>query len=134
MLYKNMLCYYFLLTYNCFTKLCLFLLHNNMNELNVYINPLPLWKLPLTHSIPPLQVTAEHQAELLVLYSWFPLAVYTWVYKHMVVYICQGYCLSVSLAIPPPTLCLHVHSLSASLFLPCEQFHLYHLSRFHAYV
>ena len=34
-----------------------------MNQLYVYINPLPLGP-PSTHPIPPLQVNTEHQAEL----------------------------------------------------------------------
>ena len=40
--------FFFLLEYNCFTMLCQFLLYNNVNQLHVYIYPLP----PLPASYP----------------------------------------------------------------------------------
>ena len=74
-----------LLEYNCFTMLCQFLLYNKVNQLYVYIYPhIPsLLGLPPILPIPPLQVVTEHQADLTVLCSCFPLAV-----SHLVVYIC----------------------------------------------
>ena len=52
--------------------LCLFLLYNEVNQLYVYLYPLPLGP----PSLPPTYVITEHRAELLVLYSRFPLAIY----------------------------------------------------------
>ena len=67
-----------LLEYNCFTMLCEFLLYNKVNQLYVYIYPYisSLLHLPLTLPIPPLQVVTKHQADLPVLCSCFPLAIY----------------------------------------------------------
>ena len=70
----------------CFTLLCSFLLYNDMSQLYVYIFPLPLER-PTHTTIPPMQVTTEHQAELPVLYSGFPRVVSL----HLVVYICRCY-------------------------------------------
>ena len=64
---------FFLLGYSCFTVLCQFLLYNEVNQLYVYIYPLPLE--PPSPPIPPRQVITEHRAELPVLYSRFPLAI-----------------------------------------------------------
>ena len=52
------------LEYNCFTMLCYFLLYDKVNQIYVYIRPLPLGP-PSHHHIPPFEVTSEHQAELL---------------------------------------------------------------------
>ena len=58
--------------------LCQFLLYNKVNQLYVYIYPhIPsLLSLPPTLLIPPLQVVTKHQADLPVLCSCFPLAIY----------------------------------------------------------
>ena len=67
-----------LLEYNCFTVLCQFLLYNRENQLYVYIYcHIPsLLHLPPTLPIPLLQVVTKHRADLPVLYSCFPLAIY----------------------------------------------------------
>ena len=67
-----------LLEYNCFTMLCQFLLYNKVNQLYVYIYPhIPsLLHLPPTLPIPALQVDTKHLADLPVLCSCFPLAIY----------------------------------------------------------
>ena len=64
--------------YNCFTMLCSFLLYNKVNQLYVYIYPhIPsLLRLPPTLPIPPLWVVTKHRADLPVLCSCFPLAIY----------------------------------------------------------
>ena len=61
--------------------LCSFLLSNEMNQLYVYICPHPLWPPSQPpNPIPHILVIKEQQAELPVLYSSVPLAVYchTW--------------------------------------------------------
>ena len=67
-----------LLEYNCFTMLCEFLLYNKVDQLYVYIYPhIPsLLCLPPTFCIPPLWVVTKHRADLPVLCSCFPLAIY----------------------------------------------------------
>ena len=67
-----------LVEYNCFTMLCQFLLYNKVNQLYVYIYPhIPsLLLLPPTPPIPLLQVVTNHPADLPVLCSCFPLAIY----------------------------------------------------------
>ena len=69
--------HFILLEYNCFTMLYYFLLFNEVNQLYVYIYPFPLGP-PSQHPspIPPIWVIREHQAEPLVLYSSFTLAIY----------------------------------------------------------
>ena len=64
--------------YNCFTLLCQFLLYNKVNQPNVYIYPhIPsLLRLPPTLPLPLLQVVTKHQADLPLLCSCFPLAIY----------------------------------------------------------
>ena len=58
--------------------LCQFLLYNKVNQLYVYIYPhIPsLLHLPPTLPIPPLQGVTKHRADLPVLYSCFPLAIF----------------------------------------------------------
>ena len=72
--------------YNCFEMLCCFLLDNNMNQL--YVDLYPLCLEPPSHFplIPHLEVITEHQAELPVLYSRFPLAIY---FTHSSVYMLE---------------------------------------------
>ena len=67
-----------LLEYNFFTILCQFLLYTKVNQPYAYIDPhIPsLLSLPPTLPIPPLQVIAEHRADLPVLRCCFPLANY----------------------------------------------------------
>ena len=67
-----------LLECNCFTMVCQFLLYNNVNQLYVYIYPhIPsLLCPPPTLLIPPLQVDTKQRADLPVLCSCFPLAIY----------------------------------------------------------
>ena len=57
---------------------CEFLMYNKVNQLYIYIYPhiSTLLHLPPTLPIPPLQVDAKHQADLPVLCSFFPLAIY----------------------------------------------------------
>jgi len=63
---------FLLLEYNCFPVLCWFLLYNQVNQLHVYIHPLPL-EPPSYPLSPPI---TYHRAELPVVHSTFPLAVY----------------------------------------------------------
>ena len=85
--------------------------------INTYINSLP--DEPLFHSpIPLLQVIAEHQAELPVLHSSFPLAIY---------FMYGKVCVSILLSqFVPPTRCpapfRGLLSMSASLVLPANRF------------
>ena len=73
----------FVLERNCFTMLCYFLPFSEVNQLCIHVSP-PSWTyLPPTSPIP---LSSHHQAELPVLYSSFPLALYF----YMVVYICQS--------------------------------------------
>ena len=67
-----------LLEYNCFTMVCQFVLYNKVNQLYIYIYPhiSSLFHLPPTLPIPPLQVVTKHRADLPVLCSCFPLAIY----------------------------------------------------------
>ena len=66
-----------------------------MNQLNVYIYPLPLGPPSHSTAIPPLYVITEHRAELPVLHSRFPLAIY---FTYGSVYTS----ISISQFIPPP--------------------------------
>ena len=62
-----------LLEYNCFTVVCYFLLYNKVNQLYIYPH---ISSLPPILPIPPLYVVTEHRADLPVLCSCFPLAIY----------------------------------------------------------
>ena len=64
--------------YNCFTMVCQFLLYNKVSQLYIYIYPhiSSLLRLPPTLPIPTLQVVTKHRADLPVLCSCFPLAIY----------------------------------------------------------
>ena len=94
-----------------------FLLYNEVNQLYAYIYPLSLRPPLASH---PIEVFREHSAELPVLYSSFPLALY---FTHVSVYMSN----LISQFIPPSPswLCPCLFSMSASLFLPCKQVHLY---------
>ena len=68
---------YFSLEYNCFTML-VSAVQWSESAICIHISP-PSWTSPPhTHPglIPPIQVIKEHRAELPVLYSRFPLAIY----------------------------------------------------------
>ena len=105
--------HFILLEYNCFTMLYYFLLFNEVNQLYVYIYPFPLGP-PSQHPspIPPIWVIREHQAEPLVLYSSFTLAIY---FTHGSV--CRSISPNSSHSLCP-LLCPHVHSLCLCLY-PC---------------
>ena len=108
--------------------LCWFLLYNKENQLYGYIY-LSLLDLPPTPTVPPILVITEHQAELPVLLSTFPLAIY---FTHGSVYMS----IPVSPFIPhplPSTLSTHPFSVTASLLLSWKQVQVYHFSRYHIY-
>ena len=90
-----------------------------------------LLDLPLTPTlILSIQVITEHRAELLALSSRF-----SWLcVLHLVVYICQPQSPNSSHPSILHLMSTSLISMSASLFLPCKQVHLYHFSRFHIYV
>ena len=123
-----------LLEYNCFTMVSQFLLYNKVNQLYIYIYPhiSSLLHLPPTLPIPPLQVDTKHRADLPVLCSCFPLAIYVTfgsVYMSM----------PLSHFIPPypsPSPCPQVHSLRLCLY-SCRAPRLFRaifFLRFHIYV
>ena len=82
---------YVLLEYNCFTVLVVLLY--KVNQLNVYIYPLPL-ELSISPSHP--FRSSQHQAEVPVIYNSFPLAIYFThgsVYvKSLTSYLCLYHC------------------------------------------
>ena len=85
--------------------------------------------LPSILSLPPLQVITEHQAQLPVLCSNFPLASSL---THNSIYMST----LLSQFIPPSpclTVSMSLFSISASPSFPCKQVHQYHFSRFHIY-
>ena len=114
--------------------LCQFLLYNKVNQLHVYIYPhIPSFlHLPATLPIPPLQVVTKHRADLPVLCSCFPLAIYLTfgsVYMSMPLsHFIPAY--------PSPSLCPQVHSLCLCLyFCPALRFiRIIFFFRFHIYV
>ena len=103
-----------LLEYNCFTTVCYFLLYNRVNQL--YINICPhissLSCLPPTLPISPLLVVTKHGADLPVLCSCFPPAIY---FTFGSVYMSMPLSHFVP-AYPSPTLCPQVHSLCKTQF------------------
>ena len=110
--------------------LCQFLLYNKVNQLCVYIyissllNPPPI-SLPSSHSSRSSQSTELNSL-------CYTAASYQLHISCIVVLICQ--CCSLSPSHPPfPPLVSTSTFMSASLFLPNKQFHLYHFSRFHIY-
>ena len=110
--------------------LCQFLLYNEVNQLCVYIYPLPLGPPSHPTPIPPIQVVTEHRTELPVLHSKFPLAIQ---FTHGSVFMLN----LISQFFPPspsPAVSTCPFPMSMSLFLPYTQVHLYHFSRFHIYV
>ena len=65
--------YLFLLGYSCFKMLCSFLLYNEMNQLFVYIYPLPLAAALYNH--PSRSSQSMELSSLSYTYSRFPLAI-----------------------------------------------------------
>ena len=105
-----------LLEYNCFSMLCWFLLYNKVNQLYVYIYPhIPsLLRLTPTLPIPPFSVVTKHRADLPVLCSCFPLAIY---FGSVYMLMLLSHFVPAS---PSPTpVSSSPFSTSASLFLPC---------------
>ena len=89
-----------------------------------------LLHLPPTLPIPPLWVITEPWAELPVMYSRFPLAIY---FTHGSVFMPN----LISQFIPPSPsspMSTRLFSMSVFLFLPCKWVHLYHFSRFHIWL
>ena len=94
----------------------------------IYIYISPLFSLPPPPS-PLLSIITEHQAELLVLCSYFPRASYL---THGSVYMST----LLSQSVPPspsPTTSTNLFSMSASPFLLCKHDQQYSFSRFHIY-
>ena len=91
--------------------MCWFLLHNNMNQPQLCISPLPFGP-PSDLPLPLLSVITDHWVEFPVLCSMFPLM---FPILHIVVYICQCCSLNSSQPLLPP-LCLQVHFLHLQLY------------------
>ena len=79
----------------------------------------PSWAFPPPFH--PSGSSTEHQAELPLLYSSFPLAI-----LHMIVCICQCYFLNLSYPLLPPTVSTCLFCTSTSAFLLCEEVHQYY--------
>ena len=111
--------------------LCQLLLYNKVNQLYVYIYPhIPsLLSLPPTLPIPSFQVVTKHRADLPVLCSCFPLAIY---FTFGSVYVSATLSLRHSLPFPLPVPS-SPFSTSTSLCLPCHQVHQYRFLKFHIY-
>ena len=103
-----------LLEYNYFTMLYQFMLYNKVNQLCVYIYPhIPaLLRLPPTLPTSALQVVTKHLADLPVLCSCFPLAIY---FTFGSVYMSMPLSHFVP-AHPSPSPCPQVHSLCLHLY------------------
>ena len=112
--------------------LCQLLLYNKVNQLYVYIYPLPLG--PPSHPMPPFhpsKVTTEHRAELPILHSSFPLLSVL----QMAVHRCQSQSPnSFHSPLPSPLIVSTVHYLHLHLqFCPENRFICTIFSRFHIY-
>ena len=109
--------------------LCSFLLYNKVNQPYAYIYPhipSPL-SLPPTLLIPPLQVVTKHRADLPVLCSCFPLAIY-FTFGSVYMSVLLSHFVPASPSCPVSS---GLFPTSVSLFLPCHQVHQYHFFRFH---
>ena len=93
---------------------CYFLLYNKVNQLYVciYTHIPSLLHLPPTLLIPALYVVTKHRADLPVLCSCFPLAIY---FTFDTIYMSMPPSHIVP-AYPSPYLCPHVHSLRLHLY------------------
>ena len=96
-----------------------FLLYNKVNQLYIHIYPhiSCLLPLPPTLPIPPLQVVTKHQADLPVLCSCFPLAIY---FTFGSVYMSMPLSHFIPTYTPLPV-SSSPFSMYASLFLSCPQ-------------
>ena len=104
--------------------LCQFLLYNNVNQLLVYIWPLP--PEPSVHLHSPSRLSRSSQSTELSSLCYTAAS-------HQ--YLFHMWWCSPSLShLPLPLLPTHLFPMSVSLFLPCKQFHLYHISRLCMYV
>ena len=113
--------------------LCYFLLYNKVNQqyVHIYLHIHSLLCLPPTLPIPPFSVVTKHRADLPVLCSCFPLAIY---------FIFGSVYMSMSLshfitAYPTPFPCPQVHSLHLRLYsCPAPRFIRTIYFRFHIHV
>ena len=115
--------------------LCQFLEYYIMNQLCVYIymSPRPLDPPSHTAPVPSLQAITKRRAELPVLGSRSPLAIYfTQVSVYVSMLVSQFVQVSLSHALCEQN--TSWFSMSVSLFLPCKSVHQCHFSRFHTYV
>ena len=112
--------------YSCFTMLCYFLLHDEVNQSYAYTYSFLLGYTSFSH-LSRSSLSTEFRTETPVLFSSFLLAIY---FIHHSVYmstlISQFVPAFLSLSL---STCLF--PMSVSLFLPQKQVHLYHFSRFH---
>ena len=122
-MYSNIHMYMYISIYICvciYQHTYVYVYINIHMYMYIYIYPLPLG--PPSPHIPPIQVITEHQAELPVLYSRFPLTIcFTHGSVYMSILISQFVTPSSS---PLVSTCLF--SMSSSLLLSCKYFHLYH--------
>ena len=101
--------------------LCQFLLYNKVNQLYVYIHPdiLSILCLPPTLPIRPLQVVTKYRADLPVLCSCFPLAIYL-IFGNVYMSLLLSHFVA---AYPSPSPCPQVHSLCLHLYsCPASRF------------
>ena len=94
--------------------LCQFLLYNKVNQLYVYMYPhiSSLLHLRPTLPIPPLQLVTKHRADLPVLCSCFPLAIY-FTFGSVYMSVLLSHFVPAS---PSPGSCPQVHSLHLRLY------------------
>ena len=114
---------------------CYFLLYNKVNQLYIYIYPhiSSLLHLPPTLPIPPILVVTKHKADLPVLCSCFPLAIY---FTFGSVYMSMSHAHFVP-PYPSHSPCPQVHSQRLRLY-SCPALRFFRTSffffRFHIYV
>ena len=99
--------------------LCWFLLYNNMNQLYIYIYPIPPFQV-ITKQYSLFQVAVSLQLSILT-------------HDSVCIYIYINVSLSICPPFPFPTVSTSPFCMFASLFLPCKQVHQYHSSRFCIY-
>ena len=106
---------------------CQFLLYNKVNWHYIYIYPLHLEppSPPSSHA----SRSSQHGAELSVPYNRFPLAMF---HTQQCLYVNSNLSVLPTSSFPRP-MSTRSFSTSAYLFLPCQQVHLHHFSRFHIY-
>ena len=92
-MYQNLL-----LQYNCFTMQCQLPLYNNMNQLYIYVYPLPLESPSHPSWIQSIQVITEHPTSHLF-YTWqyvhiyrsIPIFIYIHTYIYIYIYQCYSF-------------------------------------------